>query len=182
MSLLCFKKILVAWLCSTGCWLLLCPLVNAATNKYDLSFKQWGEFYFPGQDWHWWKSQGEAESTLNPNARSYCGAIGIMQLMPATASGLKVNPYDPASNIQGGIKYDAQMYKFWNKIPDADQRRDFGFGSYNAGAGNIQKAYKIDNNPTWDSVAANLVKITGKHSTETIEYIKHIHAFYMQHN
>jgi len=51
----------------------------------------------------------EQESGGNQNAVSSAGAIGIFQLMPATAAGLDVNPYDAQQNIEGGIEFLAQM-------------------------------------------------------------------------
>ena len=47
----------------------------------------------------------QEESGLNQNAVSPAGAIGVMQLMPATAASIGVNPYDLADNIKGGILY-----------------------------------------------------------------------------
>lgn len=50
------------------------------------------------------------ESRLNPAAvNPSSGAIGIFQLMPATAADLGVDPHDPAQNIDGGVRYLAQM-------------------------------------------------------------------------
>ena len=49
------------------------------------------------------------ESGGNPNAVSSAGAIGLMQLMPATARGLGVDPRNPRRNLEGGIKYLAQL-------------------------------------------------------------------------
>jgi soluble lytic murein transglycosylase-like protein len=73
------------------------------------------------------------ESGLNQNAVSPAGAIGVFQLMPATAAGLGVNPYDLEQNIQGGVKYLSQMLA---QFGDAAQ----ALGAYNWGPGNVQKA------------------------------------------
>jgi soluble lytic murein transglycosylase-like protein len=53
----------------------------------------------------------DAESSGDPCAVSRAGAIGLMQLMPATAAALGVDPWDPRQNVEGGIAYLASLLR-----------------------------------------------------------------------
>ncbi len=68
-----------------------------------------------------------AESGGNARAVSPAGAIGLMQLMPATAAALGVDPWDPVENLRGGIRYIAQLLRAY----DGDVR--LALIAYNAG-------------------------------------------------
>lgn len=95
--------------------------INASSKKYNISPKII-------------KAVIKAESSFNANSLSGSGAIGLMQLMPATANSLGVkNPYDPAQNIDGGVKYlNYQLKRF-------DGNLEFALAAYNAGPGAVIK-------------------------------------------
>ncbi len=74
------------------------------------------------------------ESCFNEGAHSRVGAIGLMQLMPQTALGLRINdPWNPEHNLQGGIKYIAKMLKRFKG------NSKLAIAAYNAGPGNVSK-------------------------------------------
>lgn len=72
------------------------------------------------------------ESRFNPSAKSKAGAIGVAQLMPATARDLGVDPSNPYDNIRGGITYYKQQL---DRFKDPNLAR----AAYNAGPGAVQK-------------------------------------------
>lgn len=73
------------------------------------------------------------ESSFNPNAVSGAGAIGIAQIMPATAAGWGVNPHDPAASLDAAAKHMAQYVKQYGSYRDA-------LVAYNAGPGKVGQA------------------------------------------
>jgi len=119
------------------------------TDRYDRHFKKYSKHYFgAGFDWRWFKAQAIAESGLRPTAKSSVGAKGLMQIMPATFEEIReANPHfrsvdDPKWNIAAGIYYDRQLYRRWSEHIKGKERLNFAFGSYNAGFGNVRKAYR----------------------------------------
>jgi soluble lytic murein transglycosylase-like protein len=74
----------------------------------------------------------QTESGFNQGARSPAGAVGVMQLMPSTAAGLGVDPYNEDQNIDGGARYLASLYNQFGSW-------ELAAAAYNAGPGTIQK-------------------------------------------
>jgi membrane-bound lytic murein transglycosylase MltF len=90
-------------------------------------------------------AQGFQESRLNQNARSPVGAVGVMQVMPATGKELRVGDIRVTEpNIHAGAKYmDKLMTRYFSDAAfDEANRTLFAFASYNAGPGNIAKMRK----------------------------------------
>jgi len=74
-----------------------------------------------------------AESRFNPNARSYKGAAGLGQLMPATAAAHGVDPYDPVANLEVAIRIISRNLQKYNNDPLQ------ALAAYNAGTGAVKR-------------------------------------------
>jgi membrane-bound lytic murein transglycosylase MltF len=129
-------------------------------------------------------AQGYQESTLDQSKKSHVGAIGVMQIMPATGAGLKVGDISVTeSNIHGGAKYmDQLMTQYFKDAKFDEQNRTlFAFASYNAGPGNISKmrkeAEKRGLDP--DQWFNNVEMVTAeKIGIETTTYVRNIFKYY----
>ncbi len=124
------------------------------SDKFDEHINGTAEWY--GVDPLLIKAMIKVESNFNPEAVSPQGAMGVMQLMPATAKRIGVSdPFDPIENIEGGVKYFSMLMTMFN------DNTTLAIAGYNAGENAVKKYdYKI---PPYE---------------ETIEYVNRVYAHY----
>jgi peptidoglycan DL-endopeptidase CwlO len=96
----------------------------------------------------------KVESGLNPDAVSGAGAEGLMQLMPGTAAGLGVDPFDPAQAIDGAARLPAGHLQRFGSI-------DLALAAYNAGSGAVQRAGGIPNIPETQAYVRKVMGLMG---------------------
>jgi len=146
-------------------------------------FKKYGDQY--NMDYLLMMAQGFQESTLNQAAQSPVGAIGVMQLMPATGEQMKAGDiHQEESNIHAGVKYIRFMVdKYFANEPMTDTDKVlFAFAAYNCGPGKVHslrvEAGKRGLDPNkWlynvDVVAADKIGM------ETVTYVANIYKYYV---
>ena len=154
--------------------------------RYDPLFTKYSKRHFGvAFDWRIFKAQGMAESGLDPKAKSWVGARGIMQLMPTTFQAIQsrrpefTSIDDPEWNIAAGIAHDRYLWRLFEKdVSDAERRR-FMFASYNAGEGTIARARKVAasaqlDRSTWKDIEQVAPKVPRWRYRETVGYVKKI--------
>lgn len=118
-------------------------------------------------DWDWklLAAMIFKESRFDRHAKSWAGAIGLMQVMPETGEryGLKESDLlDPEKNLAAGVKYLKWLDDYWKgRIADEEERVKFVLASYNVGPGHVFDAVKLTekyhgNTAKWDEVAGYL--------------------------
>ncbi len=130
-------------------------------------------------------AQGYQESQLNQAARSPVGAIGLMQVMPATGKELAVGDITVAdSNVHAGTKYMDQLVSRELAGANLDEvnRTLFAFAAYNCGPGNMAKLRKaaeargLDPNVWFNNVE---IVTAEKIGIETTMYVRNIYKYYV---
>lgn len=164
---------------------------QSVPSKYDEIFRKYSKQHFGvGFDWRVFKAQAMAESNLNPDAKSWVGARGLMQLMPTTYAEIQSkNPEigeinDPRWNIAAGIFYDRKLWKAWTDHDSITDRISFVLSSYNAGRGTILKAQDTAeqaglDSRTWTNVEVVAPKVPRWRYEETLNYVRRIESFYV---
>jgi membrane-bound lytic murein transglycosylase F len=131
-------------------------------SDYDAIVKKKAEII--GWDWRLITSLIYQESKFNPQARSWVGAQGLMQLMPSTSAeyGLDSNA-TVSENIEAGLKYLKWIdQQFQDRVNDSTERQKFVIASYNVGLGHVFDAMRLaesrDLNPeVWDGNVAEML-------------------------
>ena len=155
-------------------------------KKFEATIKLFREYGQQYQfDYLMLAAQGYQESRLNQSARSSRGAVGIMQLMPATGTEMKVGDIlQAAPNIHAGTIYMARLMDRYFKDArfDEQNRNLFAFASYNAGPGNISmvrtRAMKEGVNPdVWFNQVEHIAARTL--GQETVRYVRNVFKYYV---
>lgn len=170
-------------------------------SNYDNLFKR----YAPrvGWDWRLMAAQAFVESKFKPNARSWVGARGLMQIMPSTARGYRtpVNRLNnPETSVQVATKLinDLDGYLL-DKVPSDKERLKFVIAAYNVGIAHVYDAIRLAEKygldpQRWDGNVSKaiLMKMNPKYyndpvvkygycrGTETVAYVDRITNFYDQ--
>jgi membrane-bound lytic murein transglycosylase MltF len=146
-------------------------------------FRKYGSEY--GIDYLLAMAQGYQESRLDQRMRSPVGALGVMQLMPATAEQMKVGDIrDLEPNIHAGVKYlrHVQDTYFNDESLDPLVKALFAFASYNAGPNRIRSLRKeaakrgLDPNRWFKNVEYVAAEKIGQ---ETVTYVSNIFKYYI---
>lgn len=178
------------------------PMLNrqgGIISRYDGLFQQYCQPLH--WDWRLMAAQCYQESTFDPDALSWAGARGLMQIMPATAGhlGLELSQINnPAQNIAAAARYIAELEKSFSDIHDRRERQDFVLAAYNGGAHHIRDAMalaRLDgrNAHRWSDVSEYVLKLSQPQfynnpvvksgymrGRETVDYVRLIRQRYQQ--
>ena len=178
------------------------PFLNrqgGVISRYDHLFKR----YSPLARWDWrlMAAQCYQESCFDPQARSWAGARGLMQIMPSTAAhlGLSMDAiHDPEPNVKAAAQYIAELNGLFREVPDAEERRLFVLAAYNGGHFHIKDAMalarKNGRSPhRWRDVAQYILALQSPQyyndpvvrygymrGSETVDYVDRIRQRYAQ--
>lgn len=154
-------------------------------------------------DWRLMAAQCYQESCFDPNARSWAGACGLMQIMPSTAAhlGLPISAiHEPEANVAAAARYMAELQGHFSDVGDPSQRVLFALAAYNGGFHHIRDAMaltrKYGGNPqNWGSVREYVLRLSQPtyyldpavkygfmRGTETADYVDRIRARWSEYN
>jgi membrane-bound lytic murein transglycosylase MltF len=166
-------------------------VVKSATSPAELSkfvalqkiFEKYGKTY--DLDYLLMMAQGYQESRLDQAAKSQVGAIGVMQVMPATGKQLKVGDvHQVEANVHAGVKYIRFMINeyYANEPMDAVNKMLFAFAAYNCGPGRTRQLraeaarHGLNPNVWFNNVERVASERIGR---ETVQYVSNIYKYYI---
>ncbi|MBR2150896.1 MAG: transglycosylase SLT domain-containing protein [Prevotella sp.] len=173
------------------------PMLNrdgGIISHYDGYFQRYASTI--RWDWRLMAAQCYQESTFDPEARSWAGACGLMQIMPSTADHLglpRANIFNPEQNIAAAAKYLGELEHNFSDIRERSERTKFVLAAYNGGHFHIRDAMtlaqKHGKNPhRWADVEEFVlglarpeyyndpdVKYGYMRGSETVDYVRKIH-------
>jgi membrane-bound lytic murein transglycosylase MltF len=165
--------------------------VKAATSPEELArFRKTVDFVRKysdeyGLDYLLMAAQGYQESGLDQRKKSQVGAVGVMQVMPATGAEMKVGDVTEIEpNVHAGVKYIRfMMDRYYAKEPmNPLDKLLFTFASYNAGPNRIQQLRdraekrQLDRNKWFNNVEIIAAERIGR---ETVQYVSNIYKYYL---
>lgn len=148
-------------------------------------------------DWKLMAAQCYQESTFDPNAKSWAGACGLMQIMPGTADMLglpRSKMFDPESNIEAAARFLGQLDRKFSDIGDRHERICFILAGYNGGPHHVRDAMALarrdgHNASRWREVAPYILKLSDPkyyrdpivkngymRGSETVDYVDKIRS------
>jgi membrane-bound lytic murein transglycosylase MltF len=155
----------------------------AKFNRIVEFFQKYGDQY--DVDWLLMAAQGYQESGLDQTVHSKVGAIGVMQVMPATGKDMKVGDISQLEpNIHAGVKYIRFVIDQYYKDEPMDRLNKalFAFASYNAGPGRLRqlraeaRRQGLDPNVWFNNVERVAAARIGR---ETVQYVSNIYKYYV---
>lgn len=171
------------------------PMLNRSKgiiSRYDQYFMQYAPL--ARLDWRLMAAQCYQESTFDPNAKSWAGACGLMQIMPGTADHLGLSRsslFNPEQNIAASAKYMQELGEHFADVP-ISERVWFQLASYNGGFHHIRDAMALArkhgrNANSWGEVSEFVLKLSYPQyyndpivrngymrGSETVEYVTRI--------
>ncbi len=136
-------------------------LNNQQISPYDDLIKENAKRI--GWDWRLLASLIYQESRFQPQAKSWTGALGLMQMLPATAKEMGINNLqDAAENIKGGANYLKILYDRFDHVTDSIQRTKLTMAAYNCGYSHVKDAQALAHfneldSTQWDGHVSDMI-------------------------
>lgn len=147
-------------------------------SVYDDALRAEGEKI--GWDWRMLAAMVYQESRFDPNADSWAGAFGLMQLMPVTGARFGIDStMREERNIEAGVKFLGYLENLWDdKVPDSLERVKFILASYNVGQGHVLDAMKLADelgleDEIWDDNVEKALALKSNPKYYSMDVVRH---------